>query len=234
MNRFVKNSNQRYSSIRKPKKSGKRFYVTVLILMILVAAGTTALCVWFASTGTSGEGPAHQPDSGSSQLSGSSSQPETSSDSVSSDVSSNTSSDAPANSSSGTVPMPDEEYLLILAAEQAFGKNSLDQKHTAAMNEADTMNKMLSVYDDTLEAWRKQLNTLVAKLSTYTTTDQKALQSQWEQTAADLIRKREEALTSQGGTIQQLEVAEYACMLYRQRGLALFTELYRYDDTYIF
>ena len=75
---------------------------------------------------------------------------------------------------------------------------------------------------------------MVTRLGTYTTEDQKALHSEWEKTAAERIRKREEALSSQGGTIGQVELAEYTCMLYRQRGLALFIELYRYDRTYTF
>jgi hypothetical protein len=96
------------------------------------------------------------------------------------------------------------------------------------------MSEMLSVYDNTLEAWRKQLNTLTAKLGTYTTEDLETLHRAWEQETEEKIRKREEALSSQGGTIQQLEAAEYTCMLYRQRGLYLFTQLYRYEDTYTF
>ena len=215
------------------KNNGKAFYCTVLVLMLVVAVTTAALCAWFASTGDG------HSVTGGTAVSDISSIPE-----------GNTSSELPESSVGGADSNnPDEpdtssqpaasgsvtsDMALILAAEQAFGKNSLDQKHTQAMNQADTMTEMLSVYDDTLEAWRKQLNTLAAKLNAYTTEDQKALHSAWEQETAEKIRKREEALSSQGGTIQQLEVAEYTCMLYRQRGLKLFTELYRYDDTYTF
>ncbi len=232
MNRFIDEPKGFFHHTdRKPdrKGSGKAFYRTVLLLMLVVAATTAALCVWFASTGrTQGAGSTISgtslPENGSGN-GASSGLPESSLPESGSSV---------PDSSDTSSQLTSSDMALILAAEQAFGKNSLDQRHNQAMNAADTMTKMLSVYDDTLEAWREQLDTLVTKLSVYTTEDQKALHSAWEQDTAEKIRQREEALNSQGGTIQQLEVAEYTCMLYRQRGLELFTELYRYEDTYTF
>lgn len=224
MNRFIEEPKGFFHRpYRKPKRkqSGKAFYLTVLLLMLAVAAITAVLCIWFASTGSAAgtEGGSSVQESTSVPSPENSSNPDENPDLSSGPDSSDTSS---------------SDMTLILAAEQAFGKNSLDAKHTQAMNEADTMTEMLSVYDGTLEAWREQLNTMVTRLNTYTTEDQKTLQLAWEQELAEKIRKREEALSSQGGTIQQLEIAEYTCMLYRQRGLELFTQLYRYDDTYTF
>ncbi len=231
MNRFIEEPRGIFRrTYRKPeKKRGARtFYRTVLLLMLLVAAVTVALCVWFASTGT---------DAGN--VTGGTSVPGVSSGTVGTGTSSGlpdsslpeSGSSMPESSDVSSQPTS-SEMALILAAEQAFGQNSIDRNYTEAMNKADTMSEMLSVYDHTLDEWRKQLNMLTAKLATYTTEDQEALHRAWEQEAAEKIRKREEALSSQGGTIQQLETAEYTCMLYRQRGLELFTQLYRYEDTY--
>ena len=187
--------------------------------MMLTVVVTVALCMWFAST------------KGAEETAGTSSM----GDSRTSSVLPESSSEEPSSSSEPDVSSAlTSEQEMILAAEQVFGNNSLDRKHTEAMEQAATIQEMLSVYDDTLEAWRKQLNAMVTRLGTYTTEDQKALQSAWEESVAEKIRNREDALSSQGGTIAQVELAEYTCMLYRQRGLALFIELYRYDRTYTF
>jgi flagellar basal body-associated protein FliL len=233
VNRFIEEPRGLFRrTYRKPRKKRKAsaFYRTILLLMLLVTVLTVVLCAWFAWTGAN-----------TGDMTGSTSVPETSSGAAGADASSDLpDSSLPESGSSEPEPPAlssqptSSEMTMILAAEQAFGKNSIDRNHAEAMNQADTMSEMLSVYDDTLEAWRKQLNTMVSKLNAYTTADQKALHSAWEQDAAEKIRAREEMLANQGGTIQQLEVAEYTCMLYRQRGLELFTELYRYENTYTF
>jgi hypothetical protein len=233
VNRFIEEPRGLFRrTYRKPRKKRKAgaFYRTILLLMLLVTVLTVVLCAWFARTGAN-----------TGDMTGSTSVPETSSGAAGADASSDLPDSSLPESGSSEPESPalssqptSSEMTMILAAEQAFGKNSIDRNHAEAMNQADTMSEMLSVYDNTLEAWRKQLNTLTAKLGTYTTEDLETLHRAWEQETEEKIRKREEALSSQGGTIQQLEAAEYTCMLYRQRGLALFIELYRYDRTYVF
>ncbi len=217
MSRFIEESGGllRRDKRTADKRGGSRFYWTMLVLMLLTAAITASLCIWFASTKGAGEA-----------TEGSSSVNDTSTP--------DSSEEAPSSSEEETSSGVNSEMQLVLEAEQVFGNNSLDRNHAEAINRASTMQEMLSVYNDTLEAWRKQLNTMVTRLGTYTTEDQKALQRTWEEDTAEQIRQREDVLSSQGGTIGQVELAEYTCMLYRQRGLELFIELYRYDRTYTF
>lgn len=220
-----------------PRRGADPFYILMVVLIVAVAALTASVVALLAGSAR------YAAQSSGSTVSEVRSMPESesgrgeSSGSGSADSSSRWASDSSAASSSAESDRASSAHgtpsLDEAAATAAFEQNSVDRKKTAALQTAHTTTAMLQVYDTALSGWKTAINAMNNELRRCgEATDDE--QTKWEQEVSRRTAAREEELRAGGGSLAKNQLAEYRDQQYRDRALALFLRLRRYDADYMF